>query len=162
MKFAYLMGKAPADFAGMASKLYPIVVKAPIVGMFGLTANQFILILAVLEMVACLGFFFNHRVASVLVLAVMAGAEFIAFTQRANSAMPANPMCGDKASCVGSHVFHAVLALFAVLAHQAAKPLCSQCCIAWNICCKGRGCTAAEVTTPSRPRRAAAMKKKDQ
>ena len=92
MKFAFLMGKAPVDFAQMASKMYPIVVRAPVIGLLGLTANQFIAILAVVEMLASLGFFFNHRIASLLVIVVMAGAEFIAFTQGGNPMMPANPV----------------------------------------------------------------------
>lgn len=156
MKFAFLMGKAPADFTQMAAKLYPIVVKAPVVGLLGLTANQFIVILAVVEMFACLGFFFNHRIASVLVLVVMGGAEFIAVTQGGNPMMPMNPICGNKAVCMASHVFHLMLSAVALFVINAPKHLCAQVCSALG-CSKG-----AEAPTPSRPRRAAAMKKKDQ
>ena len=162
MKFAYLMGKAPADFASMASKMYPVVVSTPLVRPFGLAANQFILLLAVFEMIAAIAFFFNNRVGAVMVAVVMAGAEYIGFTQAANPAMPTNPMCENKAACVGSHVFHAVLVWMAVMSYMSAKPLCS----AWGVACKGmfaaakRG-SASAAQTPSRPKRAAAMKKKD-
>jgi hypothetical protein len=161
MKFAFLMGKAPADFASMASKLYPIVVSTGLVRPFGLTANQFIFLLAVFEMIAAVAFFFNNRVGAIMVVVVMLGAEYIGFTQAGNSAMPANPMCDNKAACMGSHIFHGVLVWMAVMSYMSAKPICS----AWGMACKGWGMfkkgSSAAPQTPSRPKRAAAMKKKD-
>ena len=160
MKFAFLMGKAPASFAAMASKVYPIVVSTPLVRPFGLSAQNFILLLAVFEMVAAIGFFFNNKYPALMVAAVMMGAEYIGFTQGSNPAMPANPMCGDKAVCIGSHVFHAALVVMAYLAWTAGRPLCAawvKACPGW---CKKSSSSGAESRTPSRPRRAAAMKNK--
>ncbi len=162
MKFAYLMGKAPADFASMASKMYPVVVSTGLLKPFGLTANNFILLLAIFEFVAAAAFFFNQRVGAIMVVIVMLGAEYIGFTQASNPAMPSSPACDNKASCLGSHVFHGVLVWMALMSYTSAKPLCS----AWGMACKGwmgsakKGTTSA-AQTPSRPKRAAAMKKKD-
>ena len=163
MKFAYLMGRAPADFASMASKMYPIVVSTDLVKPFGLAANQFVMLLAAFEMLAAIAFFFNNRIGAIMVVIVMLGAEYIGFTQGSNTAMPANPMCDGKAVCTGSHVFHAVLVWMAAVSYMSAKPICS----AWGMACKGwcgpaskKGSVSA-AQTPSRPKRAAAMKKKD-
>ena len=164
IKFAFLMGKAPADFAAMASKMYPVVVATPLVRPFGLTSSQFILILAAFEMAAAVGFFFNNRVPAMMVVAVMAGAEYIGFTQVSNPAMPPNPVCGDKASCMGSHIFHLVIVIMAVISYMASDPLCKAWsnCSCWSVSGKTASKAAAtpEVRTPSRPRRAAAMKNK--
>jgi hypothetical protein len=163
MKFAYLMGKAPADFASMASKMYPVVVSTDLLKPFGLNANQFIMLLGVFEMVAAIAFFFNNRVGAIMVLAVMLGAEYIGLTQGSNPAMPPNPMCENQAACVGSHVFHAVLAWMAFMSYMSEKPICS----AWSMVCKkwcaapSKKGSASAAQTPSRPKRAAAMKKKD-
>lgn len=163
MKFAYLMGKAPADFAAMASKLYPIVVSTGLVAPFGLSANQFILLLAVFEVAAALAFFFNNKVGAIMVGAVMLGAEYIGLTQGSNPAMPSSPMCDNQAACLQSRIFHGVIVFMAMMSYMSAKPLCS----AWGMACKGwmgsskKSSSAAAPQTPSRPRRAAAMKKKD-
>lgn len=163
MKFAFLMGKAPADFAAMASKMYPVVVSTPLVRPLGLTANQFITALAVFEMVAALGFFFSHKAASIMVVAVMAGAEYIACTQGSNPAMPPSPACVGEAACAGSRIFHGILVVMAIMSYMSDKPVCA----AWSGVCKKWGCGASSkkagetAQTPSRPRRAASMKKKD-
>jgi hypothetical protein len=162
MKFAFLMGKAPADFAAMASKMYPVVVSTPLIRPFGLTAHQFVFALAAFEMVAALAFFYNHKIASMMVVAVMAGAEYMAFTQGSNPAMPPSPVCVGEAACRASHIFHAVLVLLAVMSYMCEKPVCSawsSVCSKWGWCSSKKGAEAAQ--TPSRPRRAAAMKKKD-
>lgn len=163
MKLAYVAGKAPADFAQMASKLYPVVVKTPLVKMFGLSANQFILILGIFEVLAALACFSCHKTAAIMVIAVMAGAEYIGFTEAANPAMPASPMCGGTAAtCVQLRVFHAVIVLMAIIAYTSSAPLCAACsklCSSW---CGSKNDATAENATPARPRRAAAMKKKDQ
>jgi hypothetical protein len=164
MKFAFLMGKAPADFASMASKLYPIVVNAPLIRPFGLTATQFIFLLATFEMVAAIGFFFNNRIPALMVVAVMAGAEYIGFSQAENKHMPASPVCGTEATCMGSHMFHLALVIMAGMSYMATAPICrawSKCaCGSWFGMKSSKGSTTPEVRTPSRPRRAAAMKNK--
>lgn len=164
MKLAYVAGKAPADFAHMASKLYPIVVKTDLVKHFGLTANQFILLLGVFEIMTSLCFFACQRYAAVMAVAVMAGAEYVFYVERANPAMPLNPMCGGAAaSCMQSRIFHGVIVLMAIIAYTSAAPLCSACVKVWGMCSKKSSAdVAAENATPARPRRAAAMKKKDQ
>ena len=98
-----------------------------------------------------------------MVAMVMVGAEYIGFTQASNPAMPSSPACDNQAACAGSHIFHAVLIGMAVISYMSAKPLCS----AWGMACKGmfggasKKASASAVQTPSRPKRAAAMKKKD-
>jgi len=161
IKFAFLMGKAPADFAAMASKLYPIVVSTPLVHPFGLTANQFIFLLAAFEMLAAVGLFFHHKISAIMITAVMLGAEYVFFTQAGNPAMPPSPACGDKTNCVGQYVLHAVIIGMAIMTYASSKSICS----AWMQASKGwfsarRARTADEVQTPTRPRRAAAMKAK--
>ena len=161
MKFAFLMGKAPADFASMASQLYPIVVNDRLIRPFGLTATQFIFLLAVFEMVAAVGFFFNNRIPAMMVVAVMVGAEYIGFSQASNKHMPPSPVCGTESACLGSHLFHVVLIIMAVMSFMAAGPICK----AWTKCAwctkkSTKGSTTPEIRTPSRPRRAAAMKNK--
>ena len=166
MKLAFVAGKAPAEFASMASKLYPIVVKTPLLKPFGLTANQFVTLLGVFEIVAAIALFYRPRVAAMMTVAVMAGAEYVAFCEGANSSMPPSPMCGNKAACLQSHIFHAILVLMSVVAYRYNTPLCSAWVKAWQAVrpsSKRRaGSSTPEATTPSRPRRAAAMKKKDQ
>lgn len=162
VKFAYLTGKAPADFAAMASKLYPIVVSTPLVRPFGLMAHQFIFLLAAFEMLAAIGLFYHHKIAAIMIASVMLGAEYIFISQAANPAMPPSPFCAGQSNCVVQHVFHAVLIFMALLTYMSAKPLCS----AWMQAFKGSRSesratrTAEEVQTPTRPRRAAAMKAK--
>jgi len=168
MKLAYVAGKAPADFASMASKMYPIVVKSCIIKPFGLTANQFIILLAVFELIASIAMYYRPRVGALMVVAVMAGAEWIGFTEANNTAMPSNPMCVNKAACLQSHLFHAILVLMAFVVYRDNTPLCSSVSKTWKAVMDSkasnsrRGSAAAsETTTPSRPKRAAAMKKKD-
>lgn len=168
MKLAFVAGKAPADFASMAAKLYPIVVKTPLLKPFGLTANQFVTLLGVFEVVAAIAFFYRPRPAAWMTAAVMVGAEYVAYMEGGNSYMPASPMCGNKSAvCMQSHIFHALLVLMSVVTYRYNTPLCSGCVKAWNAVrpsSKSRraGSSTPEATTPSRPRRAAAMKKKDQ
>jgi hypothetical protein len=164
MKLAFVAGKAPADFASMASSLYPIVVKTPLLKPFGLTANQFVTLLGVFEVVAAIALFYRPRTAAMMTAAVMVGAEYVAFTEGANSSMPASPMCGNKAVCMQSHIFHAILALMSWVVYRYNTPLCSAWVKAWQAVkpsSKRRGSSTPESTTPSRPRRAAAMKKKE-
>lgn len=163
MKLAYVAGKAPADFSHMASKLYPIVVKTSLVKVFGLSPNQFILLLGVFEILAALSFFSCHKSAAVMVMAVMAGAEYVSFVERGNPALPLHPMCGGTASsCIQLHAFHLVIVAMSVVAYTAGTPLCSACCKVWGGMCGKSADSSAEKATPSRPRRGGATKKKDQ
>ena len=166
MKLAFVAGKAPAEFASMASKLYPIVVKTALMKPFGFTANQFIMLLGVFELIAAVALFYRPQVAAMMTTAVMLGAEYVAFSEGENSSMPASPMCGNKAVCMQSHIFHAILVLMSVVVYKYNTPLCSAWVKAWQAVrpssSKRRaGSSTPEATTPSRPRRAAAMKKKD-
>ncbi len=164
MKLAFVAGKAPADFAHMASKLYPIVVKTPLVRVFGLSANQFVLLLGVFEILAALACFACQKSAGIMVVAVMIGAEYVSWVERANPAMPLHPMCGGVSStCNQVRIFHAVIVLMAIFAYTAGAPVCSSCCKVFGLCNKKATAEVApESAAVSRPRRAAAMKKKDQ
>ena len=162
VKFAFLTGRAPASYASMASKLFPIVASTPLIRPFGLTAHQFVFLLAAFEMLAAVGLFYHHKIAAGMIVAVMLGAEYVFFSQAGNPAMPSSPVCGDRAVCIGQHVFHAVMIGLAVLTYISAKPMVS----AWMQASKGwlshrrAPRNAEEIQTPTRPRRAAAMKAK--
>lgn len=167
MKFSYLMGKAPADFSGMASKLYPIVVSTAPIRAFGLTANQFIFLLAAFEMAIGIGFFFNNKTPAIMTGVVMAGAEYIAYVHAANPSMPASPVCTNKSvACMESHVFHLVLIIMAGMSYFGKGAIChawsKSGCSSWCQWCgkSSKSSAASEARTPSRPRRAAAMKNK--
>jgi hypothetical protein len=168
MKIAFIAGKAPADFASMSSKLYPVVVTTPIIKPFGLTSNQFIILLAVFELIASLALFYRPKIGAIMTAVVMAGAEYVACTEATNPAMPPNPMCAGKAACLQSHLFHAIIVLMAVVTYRHNIPLCSSVAKAWQSVTNRKASSSRrgsssnpETTTPSRPRRAAAMKKKD-